>query len=196
MGPALGVIAVVLWQTEVLLVTMVTVLLEGIAVGRSFAMFKNYNVDGNKEMIAFGMMNIAGSLTSCYRTTGPFSRSAVNYNFSHHCSATPLLWSSLPLSLPPCSDSSTTKGPSICMWKIDKFDFIICISAYIGVVFGSVEIGLVIVVALSILRVLLFVARPRTNLLGHVPKSICYRSVDQYPSAQTVPGVLILDIGA
>lgn len=43
---------------------------EGIAVGRSFAMFKNYHIDGNKEMIAFGMMNIAGSCTSCYLTTG------------------------------------------------------------------------------------------------------------------------------
>lgn len=43
---------------------------EGIAVGRSFAMFKNYNIDGNKEMIAFGMMNIAGSFSSCYLTTG------------------------------------------------------------------------------------------------------------------------------
>lgn len=43
---------------------------EGIAVGRSFAMYKNYNIDGNKEMIAFGMMNIVGSCTSCYLTTG------------------------------------------------------------------------------------------------------------------------------
>jgi MFS superfamily sulfate permease-like transporter len=45
---------------------------EGIAVGRSFAMFKNYHIDGNKEMIAFGMMNIVGSLTSCYLTTGMY----------------------------------------------------------------------------------------------------------------------------
>ena len=43
---------------------------EGIAVGRSFAMFKNYHIDGNKEMIAFGVMNIAGSFTSCYLTSG------------------------------------------------------------------------------------------------------------------------------
>ncbi|CAB4300998.1 unnamed protein product [Prunus armeniaca] len=33
-------------------------------------MFKNYHIDGNKEMIAIGMMNIAGSCTSCYLTTG------------------------------------------------------------------------------------------------------------------------------
>jgi MFS superfamily sulfate permease-like transporter len=43
---------------------------EGVAVGRSFAIFKNYHIDGNKEMIAFGLMNIAGSCTSCYLTAG------------------------------------------------------------------------------------------------------------------------------
>jgi len=43
---------------------------EGIAVGRSFSMFKNYHIDGDKEMIAIGTMNIFGSFTSCYLTTG------------------------------------------------------------------------------------------------------------------------------
>ena len=31
---------------------------------------KNEQIDGNKEMIAFGFMNIVGSFTSCYLTTG------------------------------------------------------------------------------------------------------------------------------
>lgn len=31
---------------------------------------KNEQTDGNKEMIAFGLMNIVGSFTSCYLTTG------------------------------------------------------------------------------------------------------------------------------
>lgn len=43
---------------------------EGVAVGRSFAILKNYQIDGNKEMVAFGIMNIVGSLTSCYITAG------------------------------------------------------------------------------------------------------------------------------
>jgi len=38
------------------------------------------NNNGNKEMMAIGLMNIAGSCTSSYVTTGSFSRSAVNYN--------------------------------------------------------------------------------------------------------------------
>ncbi|KAL6575009.1 putative sulfate transporter 3.3 [Orobanche minor] len=41
----------------------------GIAVGRTFAALKN-QVDGNKEMIAIGLMNIVGSSTSCYVTSG------------------------------------------------------------------------------------------------------------------------------
>ena len=35
---------------------------------------------------------------------------------------------------------------AIGLWKVDKGDFIVCMSAYIGVVFGSVEIGFVIAV--------------------------------------------------
>ena len=46
------------------------VIQEGIAVGRTFAALKNYQVDGNKEMIAIGLMNVVGSTTSCYVTTG------------------------------------------------------------------------------------------------------------------------------
>nr|XP_027186494.1 low affinity sulfate transporter 3-like [Cicer arietinum] len=53
---------------------------EAMAVGRSFASIKGYHLDGNKEMLAMGCMNIAGSFTSCYVVTGSFSRTAVNFS--------------------------------------------------------------------------------------------------------------------
>jgi sulfate transporter 3 len=43
---------------------------EGIAIGRTFAAMRNYNIDGNKEMIAFGAVNMVGACTSCYVVTG------------------------------------------------------------------------------------------------------------------------------
>jgi high affinity sulfate transporter 1 len=43
---------------------------EAIAIGRTFAALKDYQIDGNKEMVALGTMNIVGSLTSCYIATG------------------------------------------------------------------------------------------------------------------------------
>ncbi|XP_022761088.1 sulfate transporter 3.1-like isoform X2 [Durio zibethinus] len=191
-------------------------LAEGIAVGRTFAMFKNYHIDGNKEMIAFGMMNIAGSCTSCYLTAGPFSRTAVNYNagsrsaVSNIIMATAVMFTLLfltplfhytPLVVLSSIIVSAMLGlldyeAAIHLWKIDKFDFFICLGAYLGVVLGSVEIGLVIAITVSLLRILLFVARPRTIVLGNIPNTGIYRSMDQYPIAKTVPGILILQIDA
>ncbi|KAI8522945.1 hypothetical protein RHMOL_Rhmol13G0036300 [Rhododendron molle] len=198
------------------IVTGVIALAEGIAVGRSFAMFKNYHIDGNKEMIAFGMMNIAGSCTSCYLTTGPFSRSAVNFNAGCKTAMSNIvmafavmitllfltpLFHYTPLVVLSSIIIAAMLGlidyeAAIHLWHVDKFDFMVCMGAYVGVVFGSVEIGLVVAVGLSLLRVLLFVARPRTMVLGNIPDSVIYRSVDQYPNANNVPGILILEMNA
>ncbi|KAK4355503.1 hypothetical protein RND71_024474 [Anisodus tanguticus] len=38
---------------------------------------------------------------------------------------------------------------AIHLWHVDKFDFLVCMSAYFGVVFASVEIGLVIALVLA-----------------------------------------------
>lgn len=51
-------------------------------------------------------------------------------------------------------------------------------------------------ISISVLRVLLFVARPRTSVLGNIPNSKIYRSIEHYPNANNVPGVLILKIDA
>lgn len=51
-------------------------------------------------------------------------------------------------------------------------------------------------VAISVLRLLLFVARPRTSVLGNIPNSEVYRNVEHYPNAVHVPGILILEIDA
>ncbi|KAL6290878.1 hypothetical protein ACE6H2_008388 [Prunus campanulata] len=85
---------------------------------------------------------------------------------------------------------------AIHLWKVDTFDIVVCMSAYIGVVFGSLEIGLVLAVAISVIRVLLFLARPRTFVQGNLPNSMVYRNVEQYPNASNVPGILILEIDA
>lgn len=35
-------------------------------------MMDNEQIDGNKEMVAIGLMNVVGSLTSCYLSTGNY----------------------------------------------------------------------------------------------------------------------------
>jgi len=203
---------------------------EGIAVGRSFAMFKNYHIDGNKEMIAIGTMNIFGSFTSCYLTTGknvpllkvslkclqcvsinisnlfsnkfsnisfcvgsiqtlhpeekpqtnqtifcillttwyktnvvsgPFSRSAVNYNAGCKTATSNIvmaiavmltllfltpLFHFTPLVVLSAIIVSAMLGlidyqAAIHLWKIDKFDFLVCFTAYVGVVLAVLKLA-------------------------------------------------------
>ncbi|CAA7397198.1 unnamed protein product [Spirodela intermedia] len=185
-------------------------LAEGIAVGRSFAMFKNDQIDGNKEMVAFGMMNIAGSMTSCYLTTGPFSKSAVNYSAGCRTAMSNVVMSAcvmmVLLLLAPLFQYTPLVALSAIiitamvglieyeevyrLFKVDKFDFCTCMAAFIGVVFFSMDIGLAVSVGISVLRALLYVARPVPCKLGRLPGAAAFRDVEQYPDSQPVPGVL------
>lgn len=50
------------------------------AIGRTFAAMKDYSLDGNKEMVAMGTMNLIGSVTSCYVATGTKSKDSHSHS--------------------------------------------------------------------------------------------------------------------
>lgn len=191
-------------------------LTEAIAIGRTFASIKNYHIDGNKEMMAFGIMNMVGSCSSCYVATGSFSRSAVNFNAGCRTPVANMVMSAMVLivlavatplfhNTPNCILASIIINAvinlidvkaAILIWKIDKLDFLACMGAFLGVFFISVEIGLLIAVALSLAKILLHVTRPHTALLGNIPGTSIYRNLQQYPDANRMPGILIVRIDA
>lgn len=198
------------------LITGIISLTEGIAVGRTFAALKNYQVDGNKEMIAIGIMNMVGSSTSCYVTTGAFSRSAVNHNAGCKTAASNIIMAVtvmvtllflMPLfqytpnvvlgAIIVTAVVGLIDIPAACqIWKVDKFDFIVLLSAFLGVLFISVQGGLAIAVGISIFKVLLQITRPKTVMLGNIPGTDIYRNLHQYKDAVRIPGFLILSIEA
>lgn len=189
-------------------------LTEAIAIGRTFAALKDYQIDGNKEMVALGTMNIVGSLTSCYIATGSFSRSAVNYMAGCKTAVSNVVMSTVvmltlllitplfkytPNAILSSIIISAVLGlidyeSAYLIWKVDKLDFLACMGAFFGVIFSSVEYGLLIAVAISLAKILLQVTRPRTVLLGNLPRTTIYRNVEQYPDATKVPGVLIVRV--
>lgn len=189
-------------------------LTESIAIGRTFAAMKDYELDGNKEMVALGTMNVIGSMTSCYVTTGSFSRSAVNFMAGCNTAVSNIVMSCVllltllvitplfkytPNAVIASIIISAVIGlidikAMILIWKIDKLDFIACMGAFFGVVFISVEIGLLIAVGISFAKILLQVTRPRTALLGKLPRTSVYRNIQQYPDAAKVPGILIVRV--
>ncbi|KAG6414906.1 hypothetical protein SASPL_122282 [Salvia splendens] len=195
-------------------ITGLVALTEAVAIGRTFAAMKDYHLDGNKEMVALGTMNIVGSMTSCYVATGSFSRSAVNYmagcktamsNIVMSCVVLLTLFLITPLfkytpnAILASIIISAVVGlldyeAMILIWKIDKFDFVACMGAFFGVVFIGVEMGLLIAVAISLAKILLQVTRPRIALLGRVPRTSVYRNIQQYPEATKISGLLIVRV--
>ncbi|KAI4296329.1 hypothetical protein L6164_036295 [Bauhinia variegata] len=189
-------------------------LTEAIAIGRTFAAMKDYQLDGNKEMVAMGTMNIIGSLTSCYVATGSFSRSAVNFMAGCQTAVSNIVMSIVVLLtllfLTPLFKYTPNAvlasiiiaavvnlvdiDAAVLLWKVDKFDFIACMGAFFGVIFKNVEIGLLIAVAISFAKILLQVTRPRTAVLGRLPGTTVYRNIQQYPNATQVSGMLIIRV--
>lgn len=51
-------------------------------------------------------------------------------------------------------------------------------------------------VGLSVLRALLYVARPATVKLGNITGTEVFRDVKQYPHAKSVPNILVLQLGS
>ncbi|KAK8558399.1 hypothetical protein V6N13_038872 [Hibiscus sabdariffa] len=205
-GPHVGELA------KIGLIVAIIALTEAIAVGRSFAAIKGYHLDGNKEMVAMGFMNIIGSLTSCYVATGSFSRTAVNFGagvetvvsnvvmaitvfislelFTKLLYYTPvaILASIILSALPGLIDINEAYN----IWKVDKLDFLACIGAFLGVLFATVEIGLLVAITISFAKIILISIRPGTETLGRLPGSDMFGDVNQYPMAVKTPGVLIM----
>ncbi|KOM47840.1 hypothetical protein LR48_Vigan07g154400 [Vigna angularis] len=198
------------------LICAVIALTEAIAVGRSFASIKGYHLDGNKEMLSMGFMNIAGSLTSCYVATGSFSRTAVNFSagcqtavsnivmavtvflslelFTRLLYYTPvaILASIILSALPGLIDLSE----ACYIWKVDKLDFLACIGAFLGVLFATVEIGLLVAVIISFAKILIQSIRPGIEVLGRVPRTEAFCDVTQYPMAISTPGITVIRISS
>ncbi|KAL5160222.1 putative sulfate transporter 3.4 [Glycine soja] len=180
------------------LVTGILSLTEGIAVGRTFAALKNYQVDGNKEMMAIGS----------------FSRSAVNYNAGAQTAVSNIIMASAVLVTLLFLMPLFYYTPNVVLaaiiitavsglidyqaayklWKVDKLDFLACLCSFFGVLFISVPLGLGIAVAISVFKILLHVSRPNTLVLGNIPGTPIFHNLNQYREALRIPSFIILAV--
>ncbi|XP_042400114.1 probable sulfate transporter 3.4 [Zingiber officinale] len=189
-------------------------LTEGMAVGRTFASRKNYQFDGNQEMMAIGITNMAGSCTSCFVTTGSFSRSAVNCNAGCKTAVSNMIMAivvllTLLFIMPLFHNTPNVILSAIIitaviglidipaavkLWKVDIMDFLACMAAFFGVLLISVPMGLAIAVGISLFKILIHVTRPNIVIMGNVQGTKCYRSISQYEEVTGVPSYLIIGI--
>jgi SulP family sulfate permease len=76
------------------------------------------------------------------------------------------------------------------LWLFRRREFVLAVITLVGTVVVGILQGVVLAIALSLLEMLLRLARPHEGVLGRVPGVAGMHDVDDYPDARTTPGCM------
>ncbi|CAN3370935.1 sulfate permease 2 [Diutina catenulata] len=170
-------------------VSVVILLLEHIAIAKSFGRINDYKVNPNQEVIAIGVNNLIGTFFNAYPATGSFSRSALKAKCGVRTPLAGIFTGAVVLLalyaltssfyyipkatlcaviIHAVSDLMANYKVTFSFWNIAPIDggiFLICV---IITVFSSIEAGVYFAVAASLVVYLVRVAFARGQFLGRV----------------------------
>ena len=206
--------------TSAIVITLVASL-ESVAIAKALATkHRQPNFDPSQEYVALGVANFFGSFTGAYPISGSFSRSALNDEVGATSPVSVLVVAFLvgiiikiasvaPIFfyLPQNALSAIVIVALTNLMDVDHFFWLlkydrkdagIWLATFLAVLFEGVEIGILIAVIISLALVVVETLLSPSPELGLVPGSTkrAYRSLNQYPEAQRVPGVVIHRIEA
>jgi MFS superfamily sulfate permease-like transporter len=193
--------------SSILITTMGFV--ESIVAAKRFASRFNYNVSANRELVAFGVMNLVGSFFYSYPAFGSLSRTVVNASSGGKSQmgnlitfmimlVTILYLLPLVYCLPKAVMSSVIFVAAVKLIELDDAYFMFKVKAYqeicmflIGflvTLFASIEAGVIVSIAISIILVLKHSTYPRFTLLGMIEEQVDNLATD---GALPSPGLTI-----
>jgi sodium-independent sulfate anion transporter 11 len=170
-------------------VSVVILLLEHIAIAKSFGRVNDYKIVPDQEVIAIGVNNLIGTFFNAYPATGSFSRSALKAKCGVRTPLAGIFTGAVVLLalyaltqtfyyipkatlsaviIHAVSDLIANYKVTFSFWNIAPFDcgiFIICVFI---TVFSSIENGIYFAVAASLALYLIRVAFPKGQFLGKV----------------------------
>ncbi|GAA5840778.1 hypothetical protein JCM9279_001217 [Rhodotorula babjevae] len=170
-------------------VSTIILLLEHIAIAKSFGRVNNYKIDPNQELIAIGVSNLVGTLFNAYPATGSFSRSAIKAKagvrtplagmFTGVCVVIALYaltgafyWipnaALAAVIIHAVLDLIASPRQVYAFWKVSPLEALIFVIAVVVAVFSTVEISIYTSVGCSVALLLFRIARPRGSFLGRV----------------------------
>ncbi len=185
---------------------------ESVAIARAYSNKYGYEVDANKEMIAVGASNIGSGFSAGFVVNGSMSRTAASEGAGGKTqmvaivAAVAILITAAALTPLFYNLPEATLGAIVihAVWKninlhkvsqyqhITNLDFATAVVAMIGVLLLGLLAGLLLASFLGLLVLLIGTKQRNTAVLGKVPNSTVYSSLDNYPDGKTYPGLLIL----
>ncbi|GAW22542.1 hypothetical protein ANO14919_120810 [Xylariales sp. No.14919] len=169
--------------------TIIVLIIEHIAISKSFGRLNNYVINPSQELVAIGFTNVFGPFLGAYPATGSFSRTAIKAKAGVR---TPLagLWTALLVVLalyaltkvffyiPMASlsgliihavgDLLTPPATVYQFWQVSPIEVVLFFAGVIIMVFTDIETGVYFVVAASAALLLLRIAKAHGSFLGKV----------------------------
>lgn len=176
-----------------------------------------YEIDTNQELIAYGVGGIVSSFFFCFPSCGSLSRSAMQESTGGKTQLASLVSCILMLAvlfflgpwfetLPNCVLSAVivVSLKSMLMyfgdlwraWNASKLDASVWVVTFLSVVLLDMDYGLIIGILFSLITVLFRSQYPETCLMGNLPSTEIYRSIEKYPNVTEIPGIKIFHFGA
>ncbi|KAJ3768151.1 sulfate transporter family-domain-containing protein [Lentinula raphanica] len=170
-------------------VATIILLLEHIAISKSFGRVNNYKINPNQELIAIGVTNTVGSCFGAYPATGSFSRSALKSKSGVRTPAAGILSAIVVIvalyGLTPAffwipnaglsaviihavADLVASPRQVYSYWRVSPLEFLIWAAAVLVTIFSTIEIGVYVSVCVSLALLLIRVAHPRGYFLGKI----------------------------
>ncbi|CAM0142513.1 unnamed protein product [Umbelopsis sp. WA50703] len=169
---------------------VIILILEHVAIAKSFGRINDYKINHNQEIIAIGVANIFGSFFGAYPNTGSFSRTAIKARSGVRSPLAGIFSAAVVVlslyALTPAfyyipdsilaaviihAVSDLVSGPKFLkqLWHINPLELGTFVAAVIITFFTTVEYGIYVSVGLSIVILLVRIARPRYSVLGRIP---------------------------
>ncbi|KAG6889735.1 hypothetical protein C0995_015033 [Termitomyces sp. Mi166 len=170
-------------------VATIILLLEHIAISKSFGRLNGYKINPNQELIAIGVTNTVGSCFGAYPATGSFSRSALKSKSGVRTPAAGIITAVVVIvalyGLTPAfywipnaglsaviihavADLVASPSQVYSFWRVSPLEFLIWVAAVLITVFSSIENGIYTSICVSLALLLIRLAHPRGSLMGRV----------------------------
>ncbi len=187
-----------------------------ITLGKVFAARYRYSVRPNRELLAIGAANLAGSFFQSLPVSGSFSRTAVNARAG---ACTPMsnvvaaavvgltllvltpLFHYLPVTVLAAIIIVAALGLLDLrglrqLWRIKRTDGAVALLTFTITLLVGVQEGVLSGIIASIVAIMYRISRPNVAELGHLPGTRSFRDRRHHPEARPIPGLLLLRVDA
>src|SRR5512143_355864 len=198
-----------------LLLPAVGVLLVGytdnVLTARAFAAGGGYAVDANQDLLALGAANVGAGVFHGFPISSSGSRTAIGaasgsrtqlYSLIALASVIGVLLFLRPVlaHFPSAALGAIVIYAAVRLIDVAGFqrlaalrrsELLLAVAACAGVLVVDILYGILLAIALSVIDLLARVARPHDAILGRVPGLAGMHDVDDYPTAQLIPGLVV-----